>query len=571
MIEELLTALIVGLLVAFALQVLLTLLGVAIALRCGARVAGKPIGMSVVAIRANSGLPEGDGVSLEDSELEDSELRERSKTSPEILTETAEQIGQESSGSTAKLGFWTGFGVLLMVNTVLFAACFLASRFSLAQSPIVGAIEGIVIWAAYLLILIWLSSTAVSSVVGSLLSITTGGFRNLLRPVKSLFATDNSFGEPQAMTAAEMQAAVRQEVQTAFDPERLQHLIRTELQQLPLWKIGEQSGISATLDKTDDRNANNASDEFQPSEPSPQERIHFTLATLQQQLVTFLQQSDKLTPKRVDRRLRLILEAAQAGLPEGVLLPDLDRSLVLHLLIQRKDLSEKQRGKIFNQLQETWSEVRESRQTIAAIQDSSRQDLPAADEPTPAIQQFTETALKTLVDQLPNGLRENVDLDRLTQQLPELLQQAGTQLPAGLSTGAGLAMLTMALVKGKDLLPENGIDLHGVDLQQMRQSLDRLVDQSGIAEVGQGVMEQVDQLRDRSMEQVGQKIGQQIEQVQQTVQEQVSQIKTQTSETVQKTQRAATIAAWWLFLTVLTGAISSAVAGAAANLVFTQF
>lgn len=526
---QLLTAIVVGLLVAFALQVLLTSLGVA-------------IGMSVLAIRASAHRAAHQELEQDLSQELELNSAESNAVEPEIASEPA---SAESSG--VQLGFWAGFGVLLTVNTVLFAACFLAARFSQAQSPITGAIEGIVIWSAYLLILIWLSSTAVSSVVGSLLSITTGGFRRLIHPIGALFTP----AEPVPVTETEMLATVRQEIQAAFEPEQLQSLIRAELQRFTLAETAEQSAVPGLHYQEPTAQEKAEEKTVQEKTALQLSKTDSTLTLVQQQLIQFLQHTDRLTAKRVDRRLREILDAAQFVLPDLALIPEVDRTTAMRLLMDREDLGEKQREKILNQIEKTWNEFRRSNQDDREdrIEENERNGVGEHSAASnPAIQQVTETALKTLAEQLPNSFTDNAAVERVMQQLPELLQQVGNQLPAG----TGLAMLAMALMRGKDLLPEDGIDsLH------IRQTLDRLVNQSGMADLNRTVVDQVDHLRDRSM--------QQIEQVQQTLQATADTLKTQTQEQLQATQKAATIAAWWLFLTVSTGAISAALAGAIAN------
>lgn len=554
---QLLTALVVGLLVAFALQVLLTSLGVA-------------IGLSVLAMRASSSPPHPDSADSPDT-LDTPDIdRNPSQDSPintAIDAEAAHETSEPSiSEMSSQLGFWAGAGVLLMVNTVLFAACFLAARFSQAQSPLIGAIEGIVIWSAYLLILLWLSSTAVSSVVGSLLGVATSGFRRMIRPIGSLFASE----KPASITETELLTTVRQEIQTAFNPQQLQSLIRAELQQFPVEDHGRRSTSSVMQSEQPTAQATVVQNET-ASQPSKTDStlVESTLAIVQHQLIQFLQHTNKLTAKRVDRRLRELLDAAQFVLLDAAIIPEIDRSKAMRLLMYREDLSEKQRDKILNQIEKTWNEFRRSNQEYSDNEiDRTEKGSLETDltESNTKIQQLTATALETLAEQLPNSLTHNEAVERVMQQLPELLQQAGNQLP----TGASLAALTMALLRGKDLLTEEFPELlpnlpgNGLDPQQIRQTLDRLMHQSGMADLSQAVVDQVDHLRDRSM--------QQIEQVQQTVQEvqaKVDTLKTQTSQQLQATQKAAqkaaTIAAWWLFLTVTTGAISSALAGAIAN------
>lgn len=174
--SQILAALIVGLLTAFGMQLLLTNLGIA-------------LGISTLA-----------GV-----------LRPKAMT----LDASAESspAATESAGLRLGIGTATGLGVLLLINIVLFVACFLATRFSQVQEPFSGAITGLVIWSAYSLLLLWLSSVAVTSLAGMIFGTTVRGFRQLLQGLIALVRGSES----QATLEAAAIAAVREEVQSALN------------------------------------------------------------------------------------------------------------------------------------------------------------------------------------------------------------------------------------------------------------------------------------------------------------------------------------------------------------------
>lgn len=137
-----------GLMIAFAVQLLLTVLGVA-------------IGMTVLSLRPK-----------------------RSTDAPEI-----ERAGSNWAG---KIGFAIGLGVLLTVNLVLFVACFMAVKLSVVGNMLLGAILGVVIWSGYCLILTWISSKLLGSLFGTIASTLTIGVQGFLSMVMSAFGRKSS-------------------------------------------------------------------------------------------------------------------------------------------------------------------------------------------------------------------------------------------------------------------------------------------------------------------------------------------------------------------------------------------
>jgi hypothetical protein len=132
-----------GLMIAFAVQLLVTVLGVA-------------IGMTVLSLRPK-----------------------RSPATPEI-----ERTGSSPAG---KIGFAIGLGALLTVNLVLFVACFMAVKLSVVSNVLLGAILGVVIWSGYCLILTWISAKLLGSLVGTIASTLTAGVQGLIGMVMSAF------------------------------------------------------------------------------------------------------------------------------------------------------------------------------------------------------------------------------------------------------------------------------------------------------------------------------------------------------------------------------------------------
>lgn len=147
-----------GLMIAFAVQLLLTSMGVA-------------VGVTAIGLLPDRSDPEA----------------EPDQAEPDQVVEST-----SSTGSTvAKIGFAVGFGTLLTVNTVLFIASFMAVKLSLVTSVTIGAILGVVIWSGYFLILAWLGSSAVGSLLGSIASTLTAGVQGLIATLSVVFGRKN--------------------------------------------------------------------------------------------------------------------------------------------------------------------------------------------------------------------------------------------------------------------------------------------------------------------------------------------------------------------------------------------
>jgi uncharacterized protein YfkK (UPF0435 family) len=148
----------------------------------------------------------------------------------------------DESGSPISVSFAVGLSTLLTVNTVLFLACFLAVKLSLVQSIVLGAIFGVVIWSAYFLLLMWISVSAVGSVLGAVFGTIAAGMRGITQTVTRAFHSPKS--EPTELVAAST-AAIRQEMNAALTGNKIEETIQNYLQkwqppQLELAQIRQQ-------------------------------------------------------------------------------------------------------------------------------------------------------------------------------------------------------------------------------------------------------------------------------------------------------------------------------------------
>ena len=172
------TALITGIVLAFAFQMLLTNLGVA-------------TGISVLA---------------------------RSSSSNHHHDHDHSNSHSKSPGKTIKkIGLALGLGTLISVTISLFFACLFAVKLSLFVSASSGAIVGLVIWGAYFSLLVWVSSTTAGTLIGSVVNSATSGFQALFGTAVAAFGS-KAASQQVVATAEATAAAFRRELTDGLDP-----------------------------------------------------------------------------------------------------------------------------------------------------------------------------------------------------------------------------------------------------------------------------------------------------------------------------------------------------------------
>ncbi|GAB4367978.1 MAG: hypothetical protein Kow00121_06690 [Elainellaceae cyanobacterium] len=497
---QLLTALVVGLLTAFGFQLLLTNLGIA-------------LGISSLAGRLFAGDRAANEPDLDEPYNEQNSSREQSRSSSSI-------VGLVGAGS------------LLAVNVVLFAACFLAAKFSQVSEPWGGAIVGLSIWSAYLLILIWVSVKTLNSVAGFVFDWATGGLRQMILAITAAFKPD----EAKPMTEAELLANIRQEIQMALSSVEVRRLMEAQLHTL----IKDNAIVRANQV---------TAEEAQMALPAR----HSYDAELWQSIEAYFSEtnSKKLTSKRIDRKLRKLLQTAQERLPGNLSFPSFQAELLTALLNQRDDLHDKKKQRIINQVAELWADFTTDLSSTnlganaAHSENTQREqtnDEAEAEQGQPLLQEILQPAVEKVIN------------STLTN-LPGVIKGQNVSL----SDGLAFAVLTLAdaipHLKNSDEL----IQALPLDTAEMKPFLDRLLQemQSNLATLGQTSLNQAGYIRDLAVKP--------IQSLQQGVQAQVSLFNQQARERVEATRRTAARATWWLFATVSTGAISAALAGAIAS------
>jgi hypothetical protein len=133
--------------------------------------------------------------------------------------------------STA-LGLWT----LITVTIALTIASFLAVALTLTDVTAgLGAIAGLVIWGAYFLLLVWVSSTTVGSFVSSLFSslvnTATSGLQAIMGTATAALGA-RAVSHQAVATAEAAAAAIRRELGSAIEPSTIRDKLEDYLEML---------------------------------------------------------------------------------------------------------------------------------------------------------------------------------------------------------------------------------------------------------------------------------------------------------------------------------------------------
>lgn len=132
-------------------------------------------------------------------------------------------------GTIRKIGTAVGIWTVVTVAIALLIASFLAVKLSLLiLDPALGAILGLVIWGAYFLILVWVSSTTVGSLIGSVVNTATSGFQAIMGTATAALGA-KAVNNQVVATAEAAAAAIRRELGNAIDPTSIRENIEDYL------------------------------------------------------------------------------------------------------------------------------------------------------------------------------------------------------------------------------------------------------------------------------------------------------------------------------------------------------
>jgi nucleoid DNA-binding protein len=135
-------------------------------------------------------------------------------------------------GTIRKVGTAVGIWTLVTVTIALLIACFLAVKLSLViLDPRLGAILGLVIWGAYFSLLVLASFSTVGSLIGSVVNTATSGFQAIMGTATAALGA-KAVNNQVVATAEAAAAAVRRELGGAIDPGSIRDNIEDYLEKL---------------------------------------------------------------------------------------------------------------------------------------------------------------------------------------------------------------------------------------------------------------------------------------------------------------------------------------------------
>ncbi len=129
-----------------------------------------------------------------------------------------------SSNGLRKIGIVLGLGTLISVTIALFFAALFAVKLSLFVSPMSGAIMGLVIWGTYFCLMVWVSSTTAGTLVGSVVNTATSGFQAVFGTAMAAIGA-KSASQQVVRTAEAAAGAVRKELTDIVDPISVQEKV----------------------------------------------------------------------------------------------------------------------------------------------------------------------------------------------------------------------------------------------------------------------------------------------------------------------------------------------------------
>ena len=136
----------------------------------------------------------------------------------------------DSLGTTIKkIGTAVGLATLISVSLALFIASFLAVKLGLFVAPTSGIIVGLVIWATFFTLMVAFSSSALGSLLGSVVNTATSGIQSILGTATSAIGA-GAASKQVVNTAEAAAAAVRKELGMAIDPTSMRENVEDFLQ-----------------------------------------------------------------------------------------------------------------------------------------------------------------------------------------------------------------------------------------------------------------------------------------------------------------------------------------------------
>ncbi len=338
-------------------------------------------------------------------------------------------------GTVKKIGFAVGIWTLITVTVSLFFACLLGVKLSLLSGgglAGLGAIIGLVIWAAYFMALVWVSSTTVGSLIGSVVNTATSGFQTLVGATTAAIGAQ-AVNRQVVSTAEAAAAAVRRELGAGLDPASIRDRVEDYLDRVRPAQL-DMRRVRGELERL-------------VNDPELQNIV------------------GSGSPADVVERLR-----------------NVDRSTFINLISNRTDLSKQEANRLVDQLDSVWKD------TIGRFQRKDpTQDL-AEYLKTVQPGQVNTDELNRRLDELTQEVRRQGQLLQQNPQQPDAMSNMRDPLTSMASMGQGAkpdqpGLINQAVQMGFGTLMSTVLgrgDLSDLDVEkiinQIKGARDKVVD-----------------------------------------------------------------------------------------------
>lgn len=510
------TALIAGLILAFAFQLILTELSVA----AGLNILGKTPAMK--------------------------EKRIGPKTEQEAR-EKAEEESEGAGPATRKISSAFGVWALITATIALFFASWLSVGLSLTNSAAIGAILGLAIWGIFFILMTLLESSAVMSLVGGLVKFAAGGLRSAYQATTSLFqgggegkmsetlekvagkVREEVLGSEQGQDMKSMlQAAMDQAKTKEFSTEDFKRVMEVQLSDDEMVAVKTQEGIIPSVDtiqslvpkegKFPPEQSRSIAQGIQqvltgfkeqPGQPSSS-ALAQEVQGYRDKFDTYLRTAAKgdLTADNIRRNLEKIMTEPKTGSPNQVRLAQITKATISATFSQRKDMNP--------------DEVRK----YADMADQKLGELKAK-YPQPNQQAVRDSIQKKIALYMLTLSKLDLDFGKLRQQALNMLKDP---------KGSGQAfMAQLKSINAEDF--KNQLSAQG---NIPKEDIDHII---------------------QNFESYRNDLMAKAEQMQHEIRVRVERAKTEALRQADEARKTAATAAWWVFATAAVSAIAAAIGG----------
>jgi CHASE3 domain sensor protein len=157
-----------------------------------------------------------------------------------------EGVGKKARKVTTAFGLWT----IITASIALFCASWLAAEISQTINIIGGVIVGLIIWGLFYISMVTFEVTAISSMIGSMIKLATAGLKTAYQTTASIFTKSDE--KSMADSAKAIASAVREEMEGLKDDKGWMKSIQGFIQKIKPSQNRGESIKSALAEKLHD-------------------------------------------------------------------------------------------------------------------------------------------------------------------------------------------------------------------------------------------------------------------------------------------------------------------------------